>query len=82
MRSALITTLLICLRAHFSSEEIFSAVQNLQKLFHDENEIIKEMERLIESFIDIIEDLRKLVDNLTHNESLVCFIVFLGLKIF
>lgn len=63
MRSALITTLLICLQAHFSSEEIFSAVQNLQKLFQDEKEIIKEMERLIESLIDIIEDLRKLVEN-------------------
>lgn len=66
MWSALITMLVIILQAHFSSEEIFSAVENLQKLFQDEEEIIKETGTLIESLIDIIKDLRRLVDDLTH----------------
>lgn len=59
MRSVLVATLIVTFCSRFRAEEIFSAVQKLEKLFRDESEIIKESESLISDLIDILEDFRR-----------------------
>lgn len=59
MRSVLVATLIVAFCPHFRAEEVFSAVQKLEKLFRDENEIIRESDSLINDLIDVLEDFRR-----------------------
>lgn len=59
MRSVLVATLIVTFCSHFQAEEIFSAVQKLEKLFRDENEIIRESESFVSDLTDVLDDFRR-----------------------